>query len=155
MAVAQQGADEPQVDAGEHQVHADHRPDTEQGVEHDEHHAAHGVEHAEAQHPRLQQRVDQQRGAGPAQRVEPAHRAHAVVFSGSGAPYQCSIRRREIEIEGDTSSSPASMSARIDVRSYQRASAISPSCRTTSVVSACAVKPSIRLDGNGQGWLPR
>ena len=53
------------------------------------------------------------------------------------------------------STRPAVMSASRPSRVYHRASAISPSWRCTSVVSACAVKPSIRLDGNGHGWLPR
>ena len=73
----------------------------------------------------------------------------------SSPPYQCSMSRREIEIDGETCSRPVPMSSSIDSRVYQRASAISPSWRTTSIVSASAVKPSIRLDGNGHGWLPR
>jgi hypothetical protein len=65
------------------------------------------------------------------------------------------MSRREMEMDGATCSRPEPMSAAIVSRVYQRTSAISPSCIVTSVLRACAVKPSIRLDGNGHGWLPR
>ena len=71
VAVTQEPHDEPDVDGDEHGVHADHRPDLERGVEHDQDHARDRVEHAEAQHARLQQGVDEQGTPAPPEDVEP------------------------------------------------------------------------------------
>ena len=54
-----------------------------------------------------------------------------------------------------STSVPASAPAFISARVNQRASSISCSSTRISVDSARATKPSIRLAGSGQGWLPK
>jgi hypothetical protein len=50
---------------------------------------------------------------------------------------------------------PASASARIWSRVNHLASLISAPSTSISVVLALAKKPTIRLAGNGHGWLPK
>ena len=76
--LGEQASDEEQVDPAEHDVHREHRPDLDEEVEHHEHDAGREVEHAEPEHPGLQQREDQQGRAGPAQQVQGIHAAQAI-----------------------------------------------------------------------------
>ncbi len=90
MPLAHQADDEVDVDAGEHGVHRDHRPDLDEGVEGHQDRAGEQVEGAEAQHPGLQERVDQQRAAAPSEDVEPVvaepgHRRRLAVRPGGAA----------------------------------------------------------------------
>ena len=63
--------------------------------------------------------------------------------------------RREIEMREDTTTDPSASAAASSSRVNHRAASISSGCSRSSVPSARAVKPSIRDDGNGQGWSPR
>ena len=73
MSGAHQRPDVPEVDQAESDVHRDHRPDLERGVERGEHHAGEEVEDTEAQNSCLHHREDQQRRPAPADQVQPGH----------------------------------------------------------------------------------
>ena len=61
-----------------------------------------------------------------------------------------------MDTDGGNSTSPDATAARRSSGLNHRASEISsPSTWTASGSSARAVKPSIRDDGKGHGWLPR
>ncbi len=68
-------------------------------------------------------------------------------------PYQISIRRAAIERPKGGRTSPDSKAAVSSSRENQRASSISSPSTSISEDPARAMKPSIRLEGNGQGWL--
>ena len=78
-----------------------------------------------------------------------------VQVEGSGPPYQASMMWRAIDTGGGRASSRASSAASRPARLHQRASA-SSSWSTVMAwpAGASARKPSIRLRGIGQGWLP-
>ena len=70
-------------------------------------------------------------------------------------PYQSSISEREIETPLGSTSVPASDWVRRSSRVYQPAASISEPSTSTRVLSARPVKPTMRLAGIGQGWLPK
>lgn len=72
---------------------------------------------------------------------------------GSGLPYHVSIRCVAIETPYGGSTSPDAKAAASSSRENQRASSISSPSTSISEEVARAVKPSIRLEGNGHGWL--
>ena len=60
-----------------------------------------------------------------------------------------------MEMPRGTTSSPDRPAASSSARVHHRASSISAPSTSMSVVTALPVKPSIRLAGSGQGWLPK
>ncbi|CAM5253080.1 hypothetical protein SCALM49S_01286 [Streptomyces californicus] len=69
------------------------------------------------------------------------------------AVHQSSISRAAIEMPNGGMISPDSKAAVRSSRENQRASSISSPSTWMSKVVARAMKPSIRLEGNGHGWL--
>src|SRR6185312_1699532 len=74
---------------------------------------------------------------------------------GRGAPYHCSMIWRAMDTGGGSAISRALIAASSSSRLNQYASAISSRSTTMAwPAGASARKPSIRLRGIGQGWLP-
>ena len=75
--------------------------------------------------------------------------------AGNGPWYHVSMSQLEIETPlGGSSSVPASPWARSSSRVTHCAAPSSTPSTSMSVVTALPKNPSIRLAGNGHGWLP-
>ena len=97
-------------------------------------------------------------GKGPSPGCPPRSEAGAGAGHhepGSGPPYQDSMIRWAMDTGGGSSTSSAGIAARNCFWVNYWASAISsPSTRISWLPCALARNPSIRLCGNGHGWLP-
>ena len=66
-----------------------------------------------------------------------------------------SMSEDEIEMPRGTTSSPDRPAASKAARVHHRASSISAPSTSIRFDCACATKPTMRLAGSGQGWLPK